>query len=190
MKISAIIMASGLSKRMGENKLLLDFKGKKLYKWTFDMVEKVKFDDVILVSAYDEILKDAKNRGFKAIFNSENEIGKSSSIKLGILNCDQDSAMMFFVADQPLLSPVTVKKLIRSYKENENITYPRVQKRRGAPVIFSNKYRKDLLSLKDDQGGMMLVKDDNKNEVYIDDVKELCDIDTYKNLEELEDASK
>ena len=30
MKISAIVMASGLSRRMGENKLLLDFKGDKM----------------------------------------------------------------------------------------------------------------------------------------------------------------
>ena len=98
--------------------------------------------------------------------------------------------MMFFVADQPLLKVETVNKLIEKYKENELITYPRTEKRRGAPVIFSPEYREGLLSLDFDQGGMILVKDDNKNEVKIDDVRELWDIDTYKNLEELEDASK
>lgn len=190
MKISAIIMASGLSRRMGENKLLLDFRGKKLYQWTFDMIEEVGFYDVILVSSYDEILDDAKKRGFKAIFNDNNEVGKSVSIKHGVLNCDKDSAMMFFVADQPLLTLETVNKLIETYKENEYITYPRTEKRRGAPVIFSNKFREGLLSLEFDQGGMLLVKDNDKNEVYINDVKELWDVDTYRNLEELNDASK
>lgn len=65
MKISAIIMASGLSRRMGENKLLLDFKGDKLYEWTFDLVEEIDFDDVILVSSYDEILDDAKKEDLR-----------------------------------------------------------------------------------------------------------------------------
>lgn len=190
MKISAIIMASGLSRRMGENKLLLDFKGDKLYEWVLDLVEEIDFDDVILVSSYDEILESGKKRGFKAIYNDNNEVGKSASIKFGVLNCDKDSAMMFFVADQPLLKVETVNKLIEKYKENQLITYPRTEKRRGAPVIFSPEYREGLLSLDFDQGGMILVKDDNKNEVKIDDIKELWDIDTYKNLEELEDAAK
>lgn len=190
MKISAIIMASGLSRRMGENKLLLEFKGKKIYEWIFDVVEKANIDDIILVSSYDEILEDAKKRKFKAIYNKNNEVGKSESIKLGILNCDNDSSMMFFVADQPLLKVDTVNKLIDKYKENMLITYPKSEKRRGAPVIFSSKYRKELLQLEFDQGGMMLVKDDNKNEVYIDDVRELWDIDTFNNLEELKNEIK
>lgn len=187
MKISAIVMASGLSRRMGENKLLLDFKGKKIYEHTLDMLEKSKIDEVILVSSYKEILEDGEKRGFKTVYNDNNEVGKSASIKLGVKNCDKDSAMMFFVADQPLLTVETVDKLIDSFN-GEKIAYPRTEKRRGAPVIFSNDYREGLLALDFDQGGMVLVNDENKNEVFIDNIKELWDIDTYKNLEELKDA--
>ena len=75
MKISAIVMASGLSRRMGENKLLLDFKGKKLYEHTLDMLEKSKIDEVILVSSYKEILEDGEKRGFKTVYNDNNEVG-------------------------------------------------------------------------------------------------------------------
>ncbi|MGI5949989.1 nucleotidyltransferase family protein, partial [Peptoniphilus sp.] len=159
MKISAIIMASGMSERMGQNKLLLELKGKKLYEWTFDLMEEIDFHEVILVSSYDEILEDAKKRGFKAIYNDKNEVGKSSSIKLGVNNTDKDCAMMFFVSDQPLLKAETVKKLIEAYEKNQAITYPRTEKRRGAPVIFPPKYREALLGLKYDEGGMILVKD-------------------------------
>lgn len=187
MKISAIIMASGLSERMGQNKLLLELKDKKLYKWTFDLMDEIDFYEVILVSSYDEILEDAKARGFKAIYNDNNEIGKSSSIKLGVKNAEEDSAMIFFVADQPLLKAETVKKLIEAYEKNQAITYPRTEKRRGAPVIFPPKYRDSLLGLKYDEGGMILVKGEDKNEVLIDDVEELWDIDTYNNLLEIKE---
>ncbi|WP_243342517.1 nucleotidyltransferase family protein [Anaerococcus sp. AGMB09787] len=185
MKISAIVMASGLSERMGTNKLLMDLKGKQLYQWTFDLLEEVAFDEVIIVSSYEEILEDAKNRGFKAIFNDNNQVGKSASIKLGVDAVDGENAMMFFVADQPLLTADTVNKLIDAYEKNPIITYPRTDKRRGAPVIFPNSYREGLLGLKYDEGGMKLVGGEDKNEVYIEDVSELWDVDTYNNLEEI-----
>lgn len=185
MKISAIIMASGLSERMGKNKLLLDLKGKKIYQYVYDLMDQLSFDEVILISSYDELLEEAKNRGYEAIYNDKNEVGKSSSIKLGVNKAKKDNALMFFVADQPLLKKETVKKLISAYQENEAITYPRTEKRRGAPVIFPASYRDGLLSLKYDEGGMILVKGEEKNEVMIEDVKELWDIDTYRNLEEI-----
>lgn len=187
MKISCIIMASGLSKRMGENKLLLDFNGKKLYQHTFDVIDQIDFDEVILASSYDEILEDGKSRGYKSILNENNEEGKASSIRIGVENADQDSALMFFVADQPLLKLETVEELIKAYKDNEVITYPVVNRRRGAPVIFPSSFRDGLMSLKGDAGGMLLVKDNPVNEVKIDDESELMDIDTYESFEALKE---
>lgn len=95
MKINAILMASGLSERMGKNKLMLDFKGKKIYEHTLDLLESLDFDKVIVASSYEEILADAKNRGFVSLENDNNAIGKSSSIKLGVNACEEDAAMMF-----------------------------------------------------------------------------------------------
>src|SRR5699024_12174248 len=110
MNISAIIMASGLSQRMGKNKLLLELKGKKIYEYVYDLMDQLSFDQVILVSSYNELLEEAKKRGYKSIYNDNNIIGKSSSIKLGINNAKEDNALMFFVADQPLLTSQTVEK--------------------------------------------------------------------------------
>lgn len=190
MKISAIIMASGLSERMGKNKLLLDLKGKKIYQYVYDLMDEISFDEVILVSSYDELLAEAEKRGYKAIYNDNNIVGKSASIKLGVNNAKKDNALMFFVADQPLLTAETVRKLIEAYEEKQYITYPRTEKRRGAPVIFPASYREGLLGLEYDEGGMLLVKGEDKNEVMIDDVKELWDIDTYNNLEEIENLDE
>lgn len=185
MKISAIIMASGLSERMGKNKLVLDLNGKKIYQYVYDLVDLIDFDEIILVSSYDELLKEAKNRGYISIYNDNNKVGKSSSIKLGVKAAKADNALMFFVADQPLLTGETVEKLIKAYENKQVITYPRTEKRRGAPVIFPPSYRQALLGLEYDEGGMLLVKGQDKNEVMIDDVRELWDIDTYTNLEEV-----
>ncbi|WP_297280638.1 nucleotidyltransferase family protein [uncultured Anaerococcus sp.] len=184
MKINAIVMASGLSKRMGENKMFLDFKGKELYQHSLDLLKELDFADVIVVSSYKEILEKAEQMGYKAVYNDDNEVGKSSSIRLGVNEC-LDEAMMFFVADQPLLSLETCKKLINTYEKNQVITYPVVNDRRGAPVIFPNSYKEELLKLEGDQGGMILAYNQEVNKVEIADESELLDIDTVKTYEDL-----
>lgn len=187
MNISCIIMASGHSKRMGKNKLFLEFNNKKIFEYTLDLVKEVDFKEVILVSSYDEILKYGENLGFKGVKNLNSEIGKSSSIHLGVNKVSENLPMMFFVCDQPLLSLDTVNKLIKAYNKNNLITYPVINNRRGAPVIFPPEMKEELLSLKNDQGGMLLVKDKNRNEVPIENEEDLVDIDTeedYENLKE------
>ena len=187
MNISCIIMASGHSKRMGKNKLFLEFNNKKIFEYTLDLVKKVNFKEVILVSSYNEILKYGENLGFKGVKNLNSEIGKSSSIHLGVNEVSENLPMMFFVCDQPLLSLDTVNKLIAAYNKNNLITYPVINNRRGAPVIFPPEMKEELLSLKNDQGGMLLVKDKNRNEVPIENEEDLVDIDTeedYENLKE------
>lgn len=187
MNINCIIMASGHSKRMGKNKLFLEFNNKKIFEYTLDLVKKVNFKEVILVSSYNEILKYGENLGFKGVKNLNSEIGKSSSIHLGVNEVSENLPMMFFVCDQPLLSLDTVNKLIKAYNKNNLITYPVINNRRGAPVIFPPEMKEELLSLKNDQGGMLLVKDKNRNEVPIENEEDLVDIDTeedYENLKE------
>lgn len=186
MKINAIVMASGLSKRMGENKLFLNFKGEELYQHCLDLINKLDFNKVIVVSSYEEVLEKSIDMGYTAIFNDYNEVGKSSSIRLGVNEC-LDEAMMFFVADQPLLTLNTCKKLIKAYEKNQAITYPVVNDRRGAPVIFPNSYKDDLLKLKGDQGGMILAFNQEVNKLDISDESELLDIDTVKTYEDLRD---
>ncbi len=75
--ITAIIMASGLSKRMGENKLLLKYKDKTIIEYVFDEISKVEFKEVIVVSSYDEIkdiskkYKKKKKKNKKKLYRSK-----------------------------------------------------------------------------------------------------------------------
>lgn len=186
MKITAIIMAAGLSKRMGENKLLLKLKGKEVYQIILDEVSKIDFDQVIVVSSYEEILNKAKEMGFEGVKNDNSEVGKSETIKLGVDNAADGNALMFFVADQVLLKEKTIKKIIEAFEKNpELIAYPVSQKRRGAPVIFPSRLRQELGDLNGDEGGVVLINDENKNPVAITDETELWDIDTKETYEKI-----
>nr|WP_072513727.1 nucleotidyltransferase family protein [Ndongobacter massiliensis] len=193
MRIDAIVMASGQSKRMGMNKLFIEFRGKKLYEYTLDLMKALQkealLDAVVVVSSYEEILEGARRRNLTALSNPNAEVGKSASIKLGVEACNTDAALMFFVADQPLLTKETCQALIESFREKGQMTFPCVGKRRGAPVIFPPEFREKLWNLTEDQGGMIFAKDHPTNPVSIADERELLDIDTHEAYTELKEEA-
>ena len=63
--ISAIILASGYSRRMGKNKLLLKYEGKSLIEHTIDTILQCDFSEVILVAREEEIIEIGKKNRIK-----------------------------------------------------------------------------------------------------------------------------
>lgn len=184
--ITAIIMASGLSKRMGENKLLLKYKDKTIIEYVLDEVSKVEFKEVIVVSLYNEIKEISKKYNYKYIENKKNYIGQSESIRLGINNSKQSFGYMFFVGDQPLIDSKYINKMIEVFNEHKDfIIIPRYKNRKGNPVIFPESKREELLSLKEDEKGKKVIT--NSCKIKYVDVSEymLFDIDTKKDYIQL-----
>lgn len=94
--ISAIIMASGSSRRMGKNKLKLKYKEKFIFEYVIDLVSSYPFDEKIIVTNDLDIIKYAEDNKITSYTNEEAIIGKSESIKIGIRNSKQKNACMFF----------------------------------------------------------------------------------------------
>ncbi|MCY6353787.1 molybdenum cofactor cytidylyltransferase [Clostridium sp. ZS2-4] len=192
--ITAIIMASGYSRRMKENKLLLKYKGKPLIQQTIDMVLKCDFSQIILVAREKEILQFGKNSGLTVIENKKADRGISESIKLGVISADECDGYMFFTADQPLLNVDIINKLLQSfYQDKSHIIVPHYAGRRGSPVIFPEKFKQDLMHLEGDIGGKIIINKyfEQVRFVEIDDEKNLFDVDTqedYKKILEWDEA--
>ena len=87
--ISAIIMASGFSRRMGENKLLMKYNNKFLIEYTLDVISKCNFKDKLIVTQYEKRKEIGENLDFKVVKNKYPNRGISESIKLGIKNIDK-----------------------------------------------------------------------------------------------------
>jgi len=79
--ITAIIMASGLSSRMGENKLLLNYNNKPILEYVFKAVKKLNFNEVIVVSQYNEIKNLSKEYDFKYVNNEKNNSNVDVKLK-------------------------------------------------------------------------------------------------------------
>lgn len=184
--VSAIIMASGFSSRMGENKLLMKYEGSYIIQRVLDVVKKCEFEDVIVVSQYEEILKISREYKFKSILNENANIGQSESIKLGIINSKQCKGYMFFVGDQPLINEIDIKELMYTFDSNDDhIIIPTYNGKKGNPVIFPNRLKEKLINLKNDEKGKEVINGYNKIKYIEVNEETLIDIDTKKDYDKL-----
>ena len=153
-KVSAILLAAGLSTRMGLDKLLLPFQGLTLLEHTIGVISAFPFYQRILVTTQARLSVINLDKKIKAIVNSNPELGQSGSIRLGVMNATGD-AYMFFMADQPLLDHAAIEALLR-YADGEHIVYPIFNEVPCTPAIFPAKFREELLSVQGDQGGRQI----------------------------------
>ncbi len=188
-----IVMASGASKRFGENKLLYSFKGKKLYRYLIDELVKLKNYRIIVVTSYKEIKKEVEGKIIVAL-NNESEKGITSSIHLGIKMARQiqDSAnniYVFFTADQPFLKAQLIEDFIEQFKKSPyGLGCFASGKILGNPGIFRQKYVEELLKLQGDRGGKSIIKQNKEDGFFYQVEKEvLIDIDTKEILKQLEE---
>ncbi|MFD3158332.1 molybdenum cofactor cytidylyltransferase [Haloimpatiens sp. FM7330] len=186
--LNAIIMASGYGKRMGENKLLLSYKGKSLIEWIIEKVLESEFSNRIVIARDKYVIDLVRKKGIKVVVNEKAHLGKSESIKLGIENLPLAQGYMFFTADQPLIKRSTIQKLIDNFKQNKDfIIVPKYKDKKGSPVIFPNKFVDELLLLKGDNGGKIVINKhmDKVKFVDINEGYELLDIDTVEDYKKL-----
>lgn len=179
--ITAIVLGSGLSRRMGNiNKLKLEVKGTPIVKRVTDtLIENEKINEVILVTN-EEIKTSIKfNEKVKIVTNNNGIKGISESIKLGIQNAE-NSNFMFVTGDIFSLSKEIIESLVYRF-DNQNITLPVVLGSFKNPVIFPSRYKERLLSLTGDTGGNKIIKEEEREIIkVIFDENVLEDIDTVE----------
>ncbi|NBI05983.1 molybdenum cofactor cytidylyltransferase [Senegalia massiliensis] len=192
--ITAIIMASGFSERMGSDKLFLKVNSQTLIERTIKIVKGSKIDNIIIVYRDKRIKDIAKNQGIISIYNNNAKKGQSESIKLGIKSADERTkGFIFFVGDQPFLSIGVINKIITEFKKRrEEIIIPLYNGKRGNPIIFPALLKKELLLINGDIGGREVIKNnlDIVNYIKIHDKYLGIDIDTIEDYKKIIDRGE
>ena len=194
-KISAIIMASGKSKRMGTNKLLLEYRGITFIENTLEKVLNENFYELAIVISDKKVRKKCQDyikkseKDEKKIYivdNKKSEKGQSESIKIGLKTLGKCDGYMFFSCDQPFLTSDTIKKILQNFK-TKGITIPEYNGKRSLPVIFGENFKDELLKLEGDTGGKTVISNhqDKIKIVEIENPYEGKDIDTKEDYEML-----
>ena len=182
--IVGIILSAGESKRMGKPKQLLPWGKSVILQQVIDNASNSRLGTILLVlgshanEIAGKIIVPSKTR---IVVNRDFQEGMSSSVKCGVKNApDKAEAYMLLLGDQPFIGPDIIDKLMDSYQTSKNgIIIPVYAGKRGHPVIFSAKYKKELLAIGD--GGAKVVVDNHVRdilEVRVDSAEVLTDIDT------------
>jgi len=161
-RISAVLLGAGKSKRMGFDKLSLPWGEKTVLEHCFGTLLRSKVQELVIVLG-------VRNKGTKNLFqgqrvkivtNPHPEGGMSSSIRRGLQAIHPSShGILIALGDQPFLKTRTVNVLIRTFAQGRGgIIVPSFRGRRGHPVIFHKRYKKELSDLRGDVGGRSVLE--------------------------------
>lgn len=160
--ISAILLAAGESRRMGDFKQLLPLQGKTFVECCVDNLLASGVDEVIVVTGHRhaEVARALAHRHIKLAFNSDYQSGMSSSIRCGVQALDEKStAILIALADQPQIHASLIARLVAAYRsERPLLVVPVYDGRRGHPIILGAQLRQELLAIDPAQGLRQVVQ--------------------------------
>ncbi|MGC8658955.1 MAG: nucleotidyltransferase family protein [Desulfomonilaceae bacterium] len=163
--IDAILLAAGLSTRMGTDKTALKISGRTILANALDQAVKSGLSKIIVVTRRPIQERAAEHEWgcekerIVNIINRKPESGMSYSIKTGmsVINETADGVMII-LADQVGLDSSVIDKLVSAFFENPGkIIVPTIKDRRTTPVIFPARFFSDLRELTGDKGGREII---------------------------------
>lgn len=182
--ISAVLIASGFSTRMGQEKLLLPIKGEPMIRHIAKVLHQSKVKERILIYRNPEVKEAVGNYVHQAILNEKAALGQSQAVKLGVGHAHpQSSGYLFVMGDQPLLSAEVINQLVEIHQQHPAcILRPVYAGRPGNPVLFPWTYREQLLQVEGDQGGRGIIQANPQavEECYFDCLETGMDADTWE----------
>jgi molybdenum cofactor cytidylyltransferase len=187
-RVSAVILAAGMSTRMGALKQLLPLNGRTLLENVLESVRKSRVDEVVLVLGFeaDTIREKIPLDRVKVVVNDAYREGMGTSVRAGIEQVSPDAdAALVMLADQPFVKPESLDRLIHIYAEQKpQIVIPVYQGFRGNPVLLDQSVFPELLNLGGDIGCRAIFGSHTENilKVPVEDIGVLVDIDTQSRL--------
>ena len=192
-KIEVLIMAAGASRRLGQPKQLLEFKGETLIRRISQEALKAEIGNITVVMGYDheKIEKEITDLKLNVFFNEEWEEGLGASIRNGLKHVLNEkphtNAILLSMVDQPFVDATHLKKLANAYDAARPMIIASAYSGTfGVPVLIDSFYFDMLKELKGDEGGKKIFVNYIKDIVEIPFIEGAIDIDEKKDLKKLE----
>lgn len=184
LRIGCLVMAAGSGSRFGRNKLEAVVDGKSLLRRSLEAVPTEEFAQVTVVTQYDAAAALAEEFGFTVVRNDRPEDGLSRTVRLGTEAMAGCGAILYQVADQPLLEQETVRRELEYFRAHpDHIVGLAHNGVRGNPCIFPRKFFPELMALEGDVGGNVVIRaHPDALLLYETSAAELRDVDTVEAL--------
>jgi CTP:molybdopterin cytidylyltransferase MocA len=160
--VGALVLAAGLGRRMGRNKLLMDVAGQPMIKHVIEAAAEGGCHVVHAVYS-DPALSDLLGGAVTCIHNPDAATGQASSLRVGLQSLPEElEGVMVILGDQPLVGARTVRSLLKAWRRED--ARPAVAATYGAakdwrpPVVVDRSLWPDLLELGGDEGARALLR--------------------------------
>ncbi len=163
--VDAIILAAGLSKRMGYDKMGLEILGRTVLSRTITEALRADFDKIVVVTRHSADFNEHVRCSYAfaptliSVVNKNSQLGMSYSIKLGLAAVGSETdAVMLILADQVYLNFLVINSLVSaSLQHPGKIIAPTIKGRRTNPVIFPSSLFVELQQITGDKGGREVI---------------------------------
>ena len=191
-RIGAVVLAAGMSSRMGKPKQLLKLGERTVLDQTLENLRSARLGEIILVLGFmaEEIARQVALDGVRVVVNQQYGEGMGSSLRTGLAALSSDVQAAFVVlGDQPLVRPATLHRMIARYVESgAQIAIPTYLGFRGNPVLLDRSVFAEVMTLTGDIGCRAIFGNHTAGivKVQVEDFGILLDIDNADDFERLQ----
>ena len=190
--IGAVILAAGVSSRMGEPKQLLRLGGKTLLEQVLDNAHSAALDQIVVVlgAGAENIQQQVDLGKVKVVINNFYQQGMGTSLGAGLAALDPAiNAALILLADQPFVRPATLRRICEEYRRSHaQIVIPLYNGFRGNPVLLDRSVFPEVRALSGDVGCRAIFGNHLEGivKLSVEDVGILLDIDSRADFDKLQ----
>ena len=180
----ALLLAAGLSTRMGRLKALLDWHDEPLVAYQVRQLRQAGVDAVLVVTGHeaDAVERALAGTSAVAVRNAEYRAGRATSIRAGANAVEgRPELLVLLNVDQPR-DAETIRRLIEAHRTLGGlITVPSHRGERGHPAVISGALLNELRSVSEESEGLKAVMRRHtaeRREVEFEDGVVLLDLNT------------
>ena len=182
--ITAIILAAGESKRMGEPKMLMPWGKSTVLQTVISTFQASGIKDILVVTGgARQQIETLIGKTVETVFNEDYQKGEMlSSIQLGLsVKMREASAALICLGDQPQVEERTVRSICNTFQLNKSqLVVPSYEMQRGHPWLVARPLWDEILAIKPPKTLRDFLKKHSREIHYViaDNPSVLADLDT------------
>lgn len=190
MKPAGVILAAGLSSRMGRPKALLPFLQTTFLGSLVEAFTAVLDQTVVVLGCHAERIRPTlgDHPGLQVVVNADYELGMLSSLQAGLAMAPEGAPAVFTLVDHPGLLRGSLERLIEISEQTQApVVIPRFRGERGHPVVISASVASELRALPAEASPKDVIRAHRPATVFVDldDPAVTLDIDRPEDLARL-----
>jgi molybdenum cofactor cytidylyltransferase len=191
-QVAAVVLAAGSSRRMGQPKLLLRWRGSTLLRRAARAALGACARVVVVVGPDAERMREElRGLAVEVVVNPDHAEGIASSLRRGLRSVQDAAAVLVTLADQPAVTSGHLRRLVEAYRTSgARVVAASYAGTAGVPAVFGRELFVELLSLEGDAGAKRVVERHRDEAVLVPVPEAAWDVDTPEDWQRLRSTSR